>query len=174
MITVGEMPRANPKNVCREIVRKQKSCVHKNAPYRRKDVIIGEMERKANFGLTNYGVLYAMIPERWHTQMLATFEANMTLDDLLYDLHSLEQDLRTYERKYGVRTETFFESYSRGEEPADDAWVLDWAAWASAYKIFVRLQEEYDSVIERLRSENSTVADVIAKTARHESIPIAA
>lgn len=98
----------------------------------------------------------------------------MTLDDLLYDIQSLEQDLHTYERKYGVRTETFFESYSRGEEPAVDAWVLDWAAWASAYKIFVRLQQEYDNVIQRLRSENPTVADVIAKTARHESIPIAA
>lgn len=97
----------------------------------------------------------------------------MTLDDLLSDIHSLEQELRIYERKFGVRTETFYEAYSSGQEPADDAWVLDWAAWASAYKIVLKLRAEYDRVISSLRADQS-VAEVIAKTARHESIPVPA
>ena len=71
----------------------------------------------------------------------------MTLDDLLYDIHALEEDMRNFERKYGVRTETFYEAYANGEEPADDAWVRDWAAWASAYKIYLRLRAEYDGTI---------------------------
>ena len=31
----------------------------------------------------------------------------MTLDDLLYDIHLLEEEMRNLERKYGVRTEKF-------------------------------------------------------------------
>ena len=46
----------------------------------------------------------------------------MTLDDILQDIHALEQDLQTFERKYGVLTETFYESYMSGEEPENDAW----------------------------------------------------
>jgi len=62
----------------------------------------------------------------------------------------------------------------RAEEPADDAWVRDWAAWASAYKICMRLRQEYDETILRLRAENRSVTDLMVKTARHEPIPIAA
>jgi hypothetical protein len=98
----------------------------------------------------------------------------MTLDDLLQDIHTLEEEIRIYERKYGVRTETFYEAYESGQEPAEDSWVLDWAAWASAYKILLRLRGEYDQVIQRLRAENESVVNVIAKTARQESIPVAA
>ena len=56
----------------------------------------------------------------------------MKLDDIVQDIHVLEQDLQTYERKYGVLSETFYESYLKGEEPADDAWVMDWSMWAGA------------------------------------------
>jgi hypothetical protein len=45
----------------------------------------------------------------------------MILDDVLQDIHALEDELRTYERKYGVLSETFYESYISGEEPPDDA-----------------------------------------------------
>ena len=38
----------------------------------------------------------------------------MTLDDILQDIHVLEQDLQTYERKYGVLSETFYESLPEG------------------------------------------------------------
>jgi hypothetical protein len=31
----------------------------------------------------------------------------MTLADVLQDIHALEQDLQSYERKYGVLSETF-------------------------------------------------------------------
>lgn len=51
--------------------------------------------------------------------------------------------VETYERKYGVLSETFYESYRRGEEPADDAWVMDWSAWAGAYEVWRRRRSQY-------------------------------
>jgi len=47
----------------------------------------------------------------------------MMLTDILQDIHALEDEIRDYERKYGVLSETFYESYMAGEEPPDDAWV---------------------------------------------------
>ncbi len=49
------------------------------------------------------------------------------IDEVVRDIHALDADLENYERKYGVLSETFYEAYSAGEEPADDAWVLDWS-----------------------------------------------
>lgn len=67
----------------------------------------------------------------------------MTLQETIADIHALNEDLEAYERKYGVLSETFYESYTNGDEPADDAWVRDWADWAGAYKILLRRREEY-------------------------------
>ena len=76
----------------------------------------------------------------------------------------LEDEMRTYERKYGVLSETFYEAYIAGEEPPDEAWVQDWTAWASAYKVWLRRHEQYHTdalslnpkfraIIERSRSK---------------------
>ena len=79
--------------------------------------------------------------------------------------------MRTYERKYGVLTETFYESYINGEEPADDAWVLDWNDWAGTYEIWLRRREQYREIIQSLREHSQTLSDVIARTARRERRP---
>lgn len=78
----------------------------------------------------------------------------MTLQGILADIHSLNEDMEAYERKYGVLSETFYESYTNGEEPEDDAWVLDWADWAGAYKTFLRRKEQYRRVIHSLRTQS--------------------
>jgi len=98
----------------------------------------------------------------------------MTLDDILQDIYALEAEMRAYERKYGVLSETFYESYMKGEEPPDEAWVRDWTAWASAYKIWLRRREQYQTTIESLRANTKTIAEMIAKTARHEPISVSA
>ena len=77
----------------------------------------------------------------------------MTLQEIMADIHALYEDLEAYERKYGVLSETFYESYTSGEEPEDDAWVLDWADWAGAYKILLRRQEQYRRAIQTLREQ---------------------
>lgn len=96
----------------------------------------------------------------------------MTLDDIVQDIHMLEQDLQTYERKYGVLSETFYESYQRGEEPADDAWVMDWSAWAGAYEVWLRRRGQYQAAIRQIQTQTPFLATLIARTARRESIPV--
>ena len=96
----------------------------------------------------------------------------MTLDDILQDVYTLEDEMRTYERKYGVLSETFYESYVNGEEPADEAWVRDWTAWASAYKLWLRRREQYRSAVQSLRTETRTIVVMIARTARYEPIHV--
>ena len=81
----------------------------------------------------------------------------MTLDDILQDMCALQDEMRAYERKYGVLSDTFFESYVKGEEPPDAAWVRDWTAWASAYKLWLRRREQYQAAIAS-RSTSSITA----------------
>lgn len=97
----------------------------------------------------------------------------MTLDDILQDIYALQDEMRAYERKYGVLSETFYQSYQSGEEPPEDAWVRDWTAWASAYQIWLRRQAQYRATIQALYSQSRSIAEMIERTARHEPIPVA-
>ena len=65
--------------------------------------------------------------------------------DLLTDIHVLEEELLDFERKYGVRSETFYAAYMSGEEPDDDACVLDFGEWASVYRTWLERQQESPS-----------------------------
>lgn len=96
----------------------------------------------------------------------------MTLQEIIADIHALHEDVEAYERKYGILSETFYESYTSGEEPDNDAWVLDWADWAGAYKILLRRQEQYRRTIQTLRKQSKTLVGIIEKTVRHEPIPV--
>lgn len=101
-------------------------------------------------------------------------EHTMTLQEIIEDIHALTQDCEVFERKYGVLSETFYESFMNGEEPPNDDWVLDWSDWAGAYKILLRRRDQYGRAIQKLRQQTPALADVIEKTARHEPIPVAA
>ena len=97
----------------------------------------------------------------------------MTLQDIIIDIHALNEDIQAYERKYGVLSETFYESYINGEDPKDDSWVLDWADWAGAYKILLRRREQYRRTIQVLREQTPALASVIERTVQREPIPVA-
>ncbi|HSJ59465.1 MAG TPA: hypothetical protein VLC95_19930 [Anaerolineae bacterium] len=98
----------------------------------------------------------------------------MTLDEILQGIHALEEDLLVFERKYGILTETFYDAYRRGEEPQDDAWVLDWSEWAGIYEILLDLQERYSHAIDALLKEPgiSSVSHLIGHTARREPLTV--
>lgn len=98
----------------------------------------------------------------------------LTLQDIIADIHALNEDLGMYERKYGVLSETFYESYQLGEEPEDESWVMDWADWAGAYKIWLRRQDQYRRTIQSLSQQTETLVEVIERTVQRESIPVAA
>ncbi|RLD62411.1 MAG: hypothetical protein DRJ05_00500 [Bacteroidetes bacterium] len=97
----------------------------------------------------------------------------MVLQDIIDDIHALGEDLGAYERKYGVLSETFYESYLDGEEPEDTAWILDWSDWAGVFKIWLRRHEQYKQTIGSLRANSKNLINVIERTARHESISVA-
>lgn len=100
-------------------------------------------------------------------------QQQMTLQDIIADIHALQEDLEVYERKYGILSETFYESYMAGEEPDDDAWVLDWSDWAGAYKILLRRQEQYRRTIQGIREQTPAIGDLIERTTQREPIPVA-
>jgi len=45
----------------------------------------------------------------------------VTLHEILTDVHALEEELLELERKYGLRSETFYAAYMSGEEPENEA-----------------------------------------------------
>lgn len=95
----------------------------------------------------------------------------MTLDEMIHDIHALEEDLLMYERKYGVLTETFYQSYIQGEEPPDDAWVLDWSDWAAAYRIWLQRKEQYQQAIQSLQG-NLPLSQLIRRMALREPFSV--
>ena len=88
----------------------------------------------------------------------------MILRDILEDIHALYEDLEVYERKYGVLSETFYELYTSGEEPEDEAWILNWADWAGAYQLLLRRQEQYRSTIQALQSQTQSLVSILDTT----------
>ena len=75
----------------------------------------------------------------------------MTLQDILADIHSLEEDMLAFERKYGLRSETFHAAYVSGEEPEDDSWVLDFGEWASVYRTWLSRQAAYRDTVQQIQ-----------------------
>ena len=72
----------------------------------------------------------------------------MTLQEILADIHALEEEILDFERKYGLRSETFYAAYMSGEEPEDEEWVLDFGEWASVYRTWLARQAEYSNAVQ--------------------------
>jgi len=85
----------------------------------------------------------------------------MTPHDILVDIHALEEELLDFERKYGVRSETFYAAYMSGEEPENEEWVLDFGEWASVYHIWLTRQAEYRNEIQRFQRQTSSLAGLV-------------
>ena len=85
----------------------------------------------------------------------------MNLQEILADIHALEEDLLAFERKYGIRSEIFYAAYVKGEEPEDDSWVLDFGEWASVYRTWLARQAEYRNEIQRRQADSSSLAGLI-------------
>ena len=85
----------------------------------------------------------------------------MNLQEILADIHALEEDLLAFERKYGIRSEIFYAAYVKGEEPEDDSWVLDFGEWASVYRTWLVRQAEYRNEIQRQQTDAPSLAGLI-------------
>ena len=85
----------------------------------------------------------------------------MTLREILADIHALESELLAFERKYGIRSETFCAAYVNGEEPEDDAWTLDFGEWASVYRTWLARQAEYRNEVQCFQPRAPSLAGLI-------------
>ncbi len=85
----------------------------------------------------------------------------MNLQDILSDIHALEEELLIFERKYGIRSEIFYASFISGEEPDDDNWVLDFGEWASVYKTWLKRQVDYRNEIQRVQKKTTSISGLI-------------
>lgn len=85
----------------------------------------------------------------------------MTPEELLADIHALEEDLLRFERKYGVRSEVFYSAYAGGDEPEDDNWVLDFTEWASVYRTWLARQAAYRDSVEAIQRVKPGLAGLV-------------
>ena len=85
----------------------------------------------------------------------------MELAGILADIHALEEELLDFERKFGLRSEIFYAAYTSGEEPEDDAWVLDFGEWASVYRTWLTRQAEYRNQVQRIQHNTPSLAGLV-------------
>lgn len=85
----------------------------------------------------------------------------MTLKEILADIHALEEHLLDFERKYGLRSETFYAAYMAGEEPEDDSWVLDFTEWGSVYRTWLVRQSRYRDEVQRRQRNAPSIAGLV-------------
>ena len=88
----------------------------------------------------------------------------MTLQEILADIHALEEELLNFERKYGVRSETFYAAYASGEEPEDDTWTLDFGEWGSIYRTWLARQADYRNELQRQQRRPTSLVGLIRVT----------
>ena len=85
----------------------------------------------------------------------------MTLQEILADIHALEEEILDFERKYGLRSEIFYAAYMSGEEPEDEEWVLDFGEWASVYRTWLARQAEYRNDVQRLQRNAPSLVGLV-------------
>lgn len=85
----------------------------------------------------------------------------MELKTLLQDIHRLNHQLEFLERKYGIMSTTFYEAYSAGEEPDNDAWVLDFEKWAGLYEVWCDKVKAYQDLLEKKRNARASLFEMI-------------
>jgi hypothetical protein len=64
---------------------------------------------------------------------------DLTLEEILADLHAMEQELQKLEARYGILSEDFYRLYMRGETEQNH----DFHAWAGYYEIKLKREEMY-------------------------------
>ena len=89
----------------------------------------------------------------------------MKLATLVQDIHRLNHQLERFERKYSIMSETFYESYIAGEEPEDDAWVLDFEKWAGLYEVWRDRRIAYRQAVQSFRVEQTSLFKIIQPVA---------
>jgi len=70
---------------------------------------------------------------------------NPALQDILDDLHAAERELQKYEKKYGLRSEFFYDCFMAGL--TEDDGNFDFQMWAGYYESTRDLERRYKELI---------------------------
>ncbi len=64
----------------------------------------------------------------------------LTFEEVLRDLKSIDQSLRQFEEKFGLSSAVFYELYTRGQLDTGDH-LEDFAEWAGLYELKLNREE---------------------------------
>lgn len=74
--------------------------------------------------------------------------ATLTAEMLLREIYLAETELRWFEQKYGLLSETFYQLYEQGqlrdEDPAEIQTYLEWSGW---WEVYQYRRQRYTQVI---------------------------
>ena len=77
----------------------------------------------------------------------------MELKELVREIHWTEWQLRTFEDRYGVRSEDFYKAMEAGEledyDDIDDPHFADFMEWHALYKAWIWRQQAYQNLLAR-------------------------
>lgn len=97
----------------------------------------------------------------------------MTLAEVIQDIHAMDEELWHYESRYGLRTQYFFELYKTGQlHDEDPLQTRDYTDWAACYEIKRHREELYETAIREMLKEAQKQAGISLSDLKFTSRPI--
>lgn len=86
----------------------------------------------------------------------------LTAEMLLREIYLAETELRWFEQKFGLLSETFYQLYEQGrlrdDDPAEIQTYLEWSGW---WEIYQNRRQRYIKVIENRLKTIATPASLL-------------
>ncbi len=95
---------------------------------------------------------------------------NLTVQEILEDLHAAERDCQTFEEKYGVLSEYFYVAYMNGS--LEDEGDSDFALWAGSYEVKLNRENAYRNLLLTQSAVFSNLSKSRLKTGHVEHQPV--
>ena len=74
--------------------------------------------------------------------------SQMTLDEIIQDIHAMDEELWHYEARYGLRTQYFYALYKAGKlRDQDPVETRDYTDWVACYEVKRQREELYDNLV---------------------------
>ena len=78
----------------------------------------------------------------------------MTLAEIIQDIHAMDEELWHYEARYGLRSQYFYELYKAGKLPDEDpVETRDYTDWAACYEVKRHREDLYDALVRDILQE---------------------
>jgi len=85
----------------------------------------------------------------------------MTLAEIIRDIHAMDEELWHYEARYGLRTRYFYELYKAGQLLDEDSLeTRDYTDWAACYEIKRHREELYEAIIQDMLRKAKSRGDI--------------